>query len=203
MPILVIGPQRTGTSAVASVLDALGIDMGVNPISPNADFYESDDLMNICQEIAGDWRHPQTHFIKPETAEKIQEWGNRSGKYGGKSPYMSLVGHHFIDKIKNLQVITTVRDFDTTVKSLHRREQNLHPDVCRYIQAQAFAAHASLCAALSRMEIPGARVVYDDLVENPKPIIEAIADFVGVDDADLISKAINRINPRLRHYGDD
>lgn len=201
MPVLVIGPQRTGTSLMAGILERLGFDLGLNPISPNREYYESDEWIKLCQEVAGDWRCPQIHFISEQTKQKFAKLiqSNEGKQWAAKTPYFALLGHIICPMIPNLKVIRCERDFETTVQSLCRREQNMQEGVARGIQQQAFAASLLTDRCLANLSIPAARVQYDELIDDPEKIINAIIDFVCEKPVDM-DAAVKFVNPLLRHF---
>ena len=169
--ILVIGPQRTGTSAVAGVLHHLGVDMGVNPISPNYEYFESDRFIELSREVCGEWHSPQYHFVPQDWRDRVvgyaQEQDAKHEVWGGKSPFFSLIGHHIIPLLENPRVIFTDRDFDASVTSLHKRERGLQEGVCRHIQGEAFAANNLSIKLAVGLGIPSVRVPFDALVDKP------------------------------------
>jgi hypothetical protein len=204
--ILVIGPQRTGTSAVAGVLHHLGIDMGVNPISPNYEYFESDAFIALSREVCGEWQCPQFHFAPDAWRERVTAYAAEQDKkqplWGAKSPYFSLIGHHILPLLSAPKVIFCDRDFESTVESLHRRERHMQKAVCRHIQGQSFAAQYQSLKAVIALGIPSVRVPFDALIDNPAEIVSRIADFVFDGDTDAsaeqLDSAIRFIDPHKR-----
>ena len=201
MPVLVIGPQRTGTSLVAGVLERLGIDMDVNPISPNGEYYESDVWTNLCREICGDWHCPQIHLVNDATIEKMQKLieSKEGQQWGAKSPYFALIGHIILPLIPEVKVIRLQRDMEITIKSLMRREQGMPEGVARHIQQHAFAAGYLTDRTLQNLKIPIANVPYNLLVDDPERIVNMIAEF-ALDEKVDTDEAIRFVNPLLRHF---
>lgn len=202
-PILVVGLQRSGTSAVAGILHHLGLDLGVSPVSPNAEYFEDDALTQLCNRISGNWRCPQVHFLFDDGREQILRWQELRDRrvdgraWAAKSPYFAVNLQHFFRVIRTPRVILTERAFESCVRSLVRREQVLPHAVAEQIQGQAFACKQALEQAMAASRVPAIRVEYDKLVESPAELVPHIAQFAGVD-ADL-TPAIEFINPKLRH----
>ena len=206
MPVFVMGPQRTGTSLVAGILERLGVDMCVKPTSENAAYSESDDWSAICQKIAGDWRCPQIHhcpdsigddvkaLVKKKNAEEREEM-----PWGAKTPFFCLVGHHIIPHVKDLRVIRTTRDIDLTIDSLCRREPQMPRAMGDFIQKQAFCATTLTDGMLSVLKIPTGYIQFDFIFERPVEIIADISKFVFGEVVDL-QNAVEFIDPSLRHF---
>ncbi len=206
MPVLVIGLQRTGTSLVAGVLHHLGVDMGINPISPNAEYFESEAWYKICVKIAGCWTRPQVHHLGDQQRQEIIDFveQNRGKNWGAKSPLFCNVGHMVIGVMvdviaaSDLRVIRTVRDFEITVQSLAKREPDMPLDVIRHIQCSAYAASYEIDRTLRGLKIPTVTINYDGLVDNPKEIIPHLVKFVYGDKKVDIDNAVSFVNPLLR-----
>ena len=201
MPILVIGPQRTGTSLVAGILQRLGVDMLVNPISPNAEYCESDEWMRVCHAICGDWHCPQFHYAEKPAIDAIHALVKKheDKMWGAKTAFFPLIGHMLVNLIPDVRVIRTTRTLELTVKSLLRRDRNIQPGVAEYIQKQAFAAVYLTDKACENNKTPTALIKYDDLLREPEKVINAISAFALPEKTD-ITKALELVDPLLRHF---
>jgi len=203
--VLVVGPQRTGTSAVAGILQRLDIDMGVTDDARGREYYECDEMQDICNMTAGEWQHPQTHFFTNQAnvaAEKYFERRNaESGLWGVKSPFFALIGHHFIQRFPDLKIVFTERAFEDSLSSLAKREFNMEEQPLRWIQSEAYSAYEVVKKVAILFKVPSITLEYDDVVDNDRKAMSILAAFLGRDITPERLKAVSDfIDPKLRHF---
>ncbi len=104
--VVVLGMHRSGTSALAGVLNRLGVDFGSHLIAPNQDnprgYWEHDKLVKIHERLLGDlgsawdrfmpqsrwWDEPDVLSLRDEIAEVVRADFDGSALWGVKDPRM-------------------------------------------------------------------------------------------------------------------
>lgn len=199
--IVVAGMHRTGTSLVASLLEALGVDMGDRMYPPRRanphGYYEDMDFqeLNIAMlEFAGgDWKNPPdpselrraTRQFDDQIAELIES-RDAKPRWGWKDPRNCLFLEAYHRHLRRYKLVRTARDRKDTIRSLENRDGTWGWwELCeRYESAvDEFSA---------KYQIPSHTVSFESLVheEQARPTVERLADYVGGGDVDL---ALGRI----------
>lgn len=135
--IVVLGMHRTGTSLVASILHALGINMGDEMLGPQLGnphgHYECLEFLKLNEQIleaaGGSWGFlpPQQSIleVEPEFREQIRflvkYYDERNEIWGWKDPRTCATIPLYHDHLTNPTYIICTRPKDDVVYSLYRR----------------------------------------------------------------------------------
>lgn len=173
--VIVLGCYRSGTSAVAGVLQRLGVFMGSefdNPSSANPTGYYEDlefkrlyDQLSEGKEVEG--------FLDVLGRMRDVEYSI----WGVKDPQLCILLHKFVYLLKtDHRIISTVRDKEDICKSLARvmktGEETFLPLVEKYLSHKV--------EQLANYFGPVLEVEFDELKANAKEQVEKIAEFVGL-----------------------
>lgn len=213
MNITVIGPHRSGTSAVAGVLYHLGIHMGDDLIGPghgNPTGHFEDrrlvelhdkimgglkDPVELHDRITGDWKDPQIDFEPHREAYTalIREREARFDLWGVKDPRLCYTFPYFAEIARDVHVISVGRDTEACAKSLFARGGHTWEEA--YIISTCYLGRKFI--TLSNFSGSVLKVRYEYLVDCPEGVIMSIAAFVGVEPTDA---AVAFIDPSLCHH---
>jgi hypothetical protein len=217
MGVLVLGMHRSGTSALAGALEAMGFDVGPGDDLMPADIGNPEgyfELLSVVQandellaHFGGRWDSPPEFSPNWTTDSVALDFVQRfradirelfaSDRYLLKDPRISLLLPLW-RQITNDEgcAVVIVRDPIEVAASLHRRNQ--------LPTLTGLALWATYNRATFR-DLQGARVHvcnYADLVENPRGVLTDIAaslrEWGEVDDGLDLSKAFASIHPELR-----
>lgn len=151
------GAVRGGTSAVAGLMQRLGVFMG-------------EDLGNNYEDPA---------FLgKPivEMREVIQRRNAVHNVWGWKNPHVANYLDHLMPDLKNPRLVIVYRDMVATMRA-HMRWHN---------RTSAQSAHELLLTfqrnwyLVDRLKLPTLLVSYEKLLLAPELFVEELADFIGV-----------------------
>jgi len=202
--VLVLGNPRSGTSAVAGVLHALGVRMTLERFAPPrpanpTGFYEDIDLV---------WLLAGTNIIRPDDESQLSDWSAaqeeavtalktgiadrcRAGiDWGAKSFHL----------VRNLGVILeTLATCSVDVKVI-RTTRPVTDSIAswdRVLDAGAWISDfdTELSQALAGISVDLLEVAFGDLLTDPESIVTQIAQFVG---RPVSQQAIDIIDPSLR-----
>lgn len=217
---LILGAQRSGTSVTSHVLSEFGIDFGSdqhfiqgghNPI-----FFELkwiNDANNQLIQALGhcytdfflpteqDWEGGRFTFYEQDLKAKIlQEWGE-SPLIGLKDPRFSLTfpvwQRVLTDLGYNLNVILAFRSPSSFLKSNQSLFLNWEGwDVDRHLR---FWLQLNLAATYFTRDLPVYFLSYEDLMLNPRPEIEKLAEHFQIDRT-FIDRAAAVIDPAHFHH---
>ena len=217
MGVLVLGMHRSGTSALAGALEAMGFEVGPDDDLMPADIGNPEgyfELLSVVQanddllaHFGGRWDSPpefESNWTSDDAALEFVEKGRAdlrqlfaTDRYLLKDPRISLLLPLW-RQITNDEgcAIVIVRDPLEVAASLHRR--NALPTLT------GLALWAAYNRATFR-DLGGARVhvcSYTDLVEQPRDVLKAIVaslrEWGEVDDDLDLTKAFASIHPELR-----
>lgn len=152
--------------------------MGVSRSDLKGRYMEPDDFENLCWNVCGEWQCPQYHLITQKAREDFKDYvEKRQGKWGVKSPYLSLIGHVVLAEMSNPTVIFTRRDLDKSAQSLAVRER-MPFDLCKFIQCQYYTGIYNTLKYVAANQVKHATVDYEGLMANPEQTIKSIAEFI-------------------------
>lgn len=195
-PVVVVGMHRSGTSLVGSLLSNLGIDMGdtaASDLHNVSGYYEDLALLKINEKILGNmgatWSNPPSEAAIEKEMDQIREIyrefvEHHEGRWGVKDPRLSLFIKPFLDVVENPKVIFCRRPVDQVAKSL--RERDLVPEEATVqLRTRYNKAIEKVLSGYDHLIVE-----YDNLVNDPKTTVTAIADFVGVEMRDSALRKI-------------
>ena len=205
--VIILGMHRSGTSLVASMLDAMGVHMGerLMPASPDNPhgYYEDLDIytMNhaILQDAGGDWANLPSQ-------EAIKDAGDRMDVYlgelverkqrdlwGWKDPRTCLTVGLYHPHLGDARYVVVRRDRPAVVASLMKRNGGN----AEFWDALCAEYERRLVGFLTSIEAPIHFVRYEDVTHPKTGAREAqkLAEFVGLDKY-AAARAVDRIHYR-------
>jgi len=207
--IPVIGMHRSGTSLVASLLQALGVHMGDDLLSSSRhnphghfedrDFYDLNEL--VLHEAGGDWKNPPGPRAIVEAGRRLgpqmenQVIAKQRGLWGWKDPRNCLTMPLYHRHLEDPRYVVVRRDPSDVVSSLEKREgagadwQRLYLLYWNHV-----------LDFLDSVDAPVLHLRYEDLT-HPKTAekqVRRLARFVGVEDEAAVQAALARIEYRDR-----
>lgn len=213
--IIVLGPYRSGTSVTAQVLNKLGVDFGprrylIPPHDWNpGGFFERRDINDANEALIfsigknqadpGDPRDLASQGDRKSLQIADMSWRERSPVWGIKDPRMCATLLAWLEAgvldPKTLKIVHVKRRTAAAVKSAM-----LCPPVRNFTDGTEAGAERMLSryAELAQwhvdtLNLPTFSFDYERLVEDPTPVIQEIAQFVGVTSPSTIRKAVRVI----------
>ena len=204
--IIVTGPGRSGTSAVARVLHESGLSMGTEfhpPSDYNATgFYEDVHALSVNDQILGElglsqigtgtWPWRSTVLaVGGRHAETMQELASR-GTDGWKDPRFSLTLEAWLPHLPGPpKIVLCLRSPEAFLHSVARIYGLVGRDEIERLWANELRRLLDVISAY-RLEVTC--IEYDGLVQRPEETIAALSSFVGHPlDAQYVE-------PALRHH---
>lgn len=198
--ILVLGPPRSGTSAVAGVLHHLGVFVGDDlvpaSIMNQAGFFVDMEFDRIFTEVYDMDHLPGAGDVLPaphsETLRALIRKRNAAHKlWAVKCLYLATGLQVFLEECGEVRVIRTHREHHRSAASFASHTE--HPP-----HAIAELITKSRESALAVPEsVPVLDVAFDDLLNHREATCRAIADFAGVP---VRQAALDFIDPSLRRF---
>ena len=193
--VCVVGPYRSGTSAVAGLLHRLGVPMGDGwkPARPGnaGGTYEDQQLATMCRR----WFR-ETSIVervgRRQRRRDIRQWlAGRPQLAGAKHPLLCLCLPQLARVCPSVQFVAVDRPVSESVTSLIAR---------RWSPAHAARATSRLIAArerdLATIAKPVCRIAYHDLLANPADAVDRLIAFLDLTPTeDQRRDAISWIDP--------
>jgi hypothetical protein len=188
--IVVLGAHGGGTSLVAGLLRALGVQTHPNMKGriKNYHTYEDADFMRlnirILKAAGGDWKKPppqqringKAALFAPQIKKLVAK--KKAALWGWKDPRNSLTAPLYHPHLPNPRYILVTRPAGDAGRSVASRGPAL-ADRERYTKlARTYYARAE--AFLKAVDVPVLRVSYHELLNHRKRTVAKIAKFVGV-----------------------
>lgn len=215
--VVVSGMHRSGTSAVARIINLLGIDLGDEDrlMEAKADnptgFWENlslsgfnDDLLGF---LGGRWDDPPVLLDGWETAPSLDPWRERartlvteqlSGEIAGwKDPRMSLLLPFWRTVVPIEPGVLVLRHPKEVAASLGARD-----DMPAEVAAELWLRYV----VAARSNDPDALVLaYDDLFTDLEGTVERLVDHLRVDPPpdDVRTSITSFLDPGLRHHQEE
>ena len=158
---VVLGVERGGTSMVAGMVRALGVDLG---------------------ERAGR-NHEDPRFLSDDQAvlkQRIEENNKRLDCWGFKMPKASLMLDFYSDNLRNPHFILVFRNIASVVDSWQTRGGSDPMQTSEH----ALNYYSTALATLHDSGAPLAFANYERACDNPDEFANSLAGFLGVDQAD-------------------
>lgn len=196
--ILVLGPHRSGTSAVARVLNLLGVDLGGEMLPPKFDnrhgYWEHRRIFDLHERLlsrAGSawheyrpmpagWRELEyVQEIRQELLTFLEEEFGDAPLWGVKDPRLSVLLPLWIDVVATLRAeplfVVVVRNPLEVARSLERRD-GFPPSKCVLLYM------AEMLAALRHTEGRRRSIVsYARLLEDWRQVVTEIGTRLGIE----------------------
>lgn len=181
--IAVVGPFRSGTSAVAGVLHRLGVSMGkglkpANAANPGG-YYESFQLARLCRLS---YKEPlmKEMIVRKRRVQLLREWlqsrGKETGPIGAKHPTLCLIIPDIIEAWPRLKIVCTERPMEESQASMRRigwwPEKAIRETYPRLIEKRK--------ADLLKVKVPIYWVSYNALVADPTTEINNLIEFCKI-----------------------
>jgi hypothetical protein len=211
MTVVVLGMHSSGTSMVAGILHALGVDMHPSPsgkvrhykTNEDADFFRLN--VQILARSRGDWLRPPTRgqvletkaYFDHQIAKLVEAKDDLRDAWGFKDPRTCLTAWLYHEHLRNPMYIRVVRDHDATAASMMRR--NGKSDLKRWVGlSEEYCGRAD--EFLDEVDAPVLRVYSERLFrkgESAGSEIGRIAKFIGMEAMDKdIKNALSTIIDR-------
>lgn len=211
--VVILGTFRSGTSAVAGILDTLGVRMG--PRNPNKDWmerrswnptgnYENLNFRLLDYRALGiDERMPQNSLpddwptrlrAMPSDEARQVVRSAEGGVWGWKHPYTTLTLPLYFPFLKNPMFIVVRRDPTDVVKSLQRQDWVSQDAGFRltHIVMHELESDLKRYSAVPRVEL-----TFDELLMNPDGSIERLVAFLGLNPSPALKRrALAFVRPR-------
>ncbi|MCI4352381.1 MAG: sulfotransferase [Thermoplasmata archaeon] len=193
---IVLGMHRSGTSAVAGMLDRLGVRMGPKKARPDW--------------VGRHWSNPMGHFENPdvvwlngrilgydgtgvhesprwdEIPERARRWApeidrilraTEGGVWGWKDPWSVLTIEEFLPQVRDPRFIFVFRDPLQVAQSLFRRD-GTGPEESQRIAARFATQLAKISAR--HPEIPRLELQFEEITHHPSETVARLAEFAGL-----------------------
>jgi hypothetical protein len=193
---IVLGMHRSGTSAVAGMLDFVGVRMGPKNARPNwigrhwsnpMGHFENPDIVWLNGMILGydgtgvhesarwDEVPERAAALRPQIEQTLRN--SEGDRWGWKDPWSVLTIEEFLPKVHDPRFIFVFRDPDQVAQSLLRRD-GTGPEESRRIAAR-FAAQLTKIAS-KNPGIPRLELHFDEVMKNPSGTIDRLAAFADL-----------------------
>ena len=194
--VVVLGLARSGTSVLAGILRAIGVDMGPSvrdKANPHGSFEDRDfaQLHKKIFDLAGDktyWRPPTAEAIlglkqqcDPWIREIVRYKSRGKQVWGWKHPRSILTLDLFLPHLENPHLIPIFRNPLDIANSSVQHTKNYKSDKVNFFQALSIANfyYGEMFKALERhQELPCINVSFEDMVRQPMREAEKLADFL-------------------------
>ena len=202
--VLVVGPHRSGTSAVAGVLHHLGLFMGDKLLGPargnTKGHYEDLEFLALHDQIIGRWDRPHPHF-PPHRAAYIALITKREASHqlwGLKDPRLCFMLRFFVNILPDTKIIFVYRDSESAICSLMARNDFAYEKAENIIVSHSYAAHVGATFHAFH-DGPQMHIWYEQLIENTAFEVARLNHFIGDLSSD-ITAAVEFIDPTLQHH---
>ena len=194
--VVVLGLARSGTSVVAGILRALGVDMGFS-VRDKANPYGSIEDRDFAQlhkkifDLAGDktyWRPPTAEAIlsfkehcDPLIRELVENKSRGKQVWGWKHPRSILTLDLFLPHLENPHLIAVFRNPLGIANSSVEHTKKYKADKVDFFQALRLTNfyYAEMFKALERHRaLPAISVAFEDVVSQPMQEAEKLANFL-------------------------
>jgi hypothetical protein len=161
---LVLGTPRSGTSLVAGVLSALGVDMGPSPPGNEwnpAGFFQDVEFWALLHRAGNGFkRHAELALLIAKRS--------RGFDWGVKNPDLAYVFADFVAACTDeIRIVRTTRPHARSVASWQARTH----------EPQPIDAYAEAIARINPAAFPTIAVDFDALIDNPPEQVTRLAEF--------------------------
>jgi hypothetical protein len=197
---IVLGMHRSGTSAVAGMLDRLGVRMGPKNARPDwigrhwsnpIGHFENPDIVRLNGMILGldgtgvhdtpvwDRRSRPGGPLAAEIDRTLR--ASESDLWGWKDPWTVLTIDAYLPSLRDPRFIFVFRDPDQVARSLHRRD-GTGPDEGRRIAGRFATALKEI--PTQHPDVPRLELTYEEVMEHPAATVDRLVDFAKLHPTD-------------------
>jgi hypothetical protein len=210
MVVAVLGPYRSGTSAVAGAMHKLGISMGNQffqggqAASPKGCF-EAKALYDLCLAC---YPEPKFNEGKPYTArvQLLRQWlngrGNGGAVIGAKHPKLCLMIPEMLEAWPECRFVAVDRPIEKSIDSLRKLRWWQPPQT-----AEGLTTRLADTRNRDLAKVPAERVLrldFDRFMAAPREHLEALATFAEIEPTpEQYDKAIAHLDKTLNHHPED
>lgn len=187
--VVVLGMHRSGTSAVAGILQMLGVNMGAHQLGPddfNPKGHFENNIIKILNErllrrAGGSWSNPPTTQAIIKAGQTLQRTiehtirREQSQMWGMKDPRLVLTFGVYYPYLVNPRLIVCRRPPAEVARSLKRRNEIPLDEGKRLAETYS----QRLNALLHDYRLPHTELEFDDLFTAPDSAISKIVSFLG------------------------
>lgn len=221
--IVVLGAHRSGTSAVASVLNAIGVYLGsprdlMKPLADNPEgFWEHERIVDINNRTLGVlgrtwdtalpmaddwWVRERFEDIRREAIDLVRsEFGGRP-LWGWKDPRTALLLPFWADVLTAVEaapayILVIRHPLDVATSLYHRDAFGLDKSLALWVE---YVLRALEYSEGSERTI----ILYDDLIDNPESTLNRLRDFIDMMSPPGLRSGTDELHrilkPGLRHH---
>lgn len=210
--VVVLGMHRSGTSMVASVIEALGVNMGDDLLPPGhgnpLGFYEDVEFMRLNDKIlrtaGGNWAEPPARYMIIDAGDKYQaeiddliaKREHRGVMWGWKDPRTALTADLFLPKLLDPMLVFVRRNRRDIIRSLIARKDPYFFD--EKLAGLIADEYEDRINRLRRLGMRMLDVSYELTVLHPEESTRRISRFLGLDPK---QEAWERIKRKESHVG--
>ena len=219
--VFILSTPRSGSSALAGAMDALGVDMGKQYDQPKdflnpKGYFESRNWQLIHKSLSG---NAYTVRFAEATQDHLEAYRRLIVKcsqapiWGCKSPRLAYTLHFIKPLLQeagvDIRIVVARRDFESIVQSFKRHTELAYQGRWPMTEDQARAHMGKWLKAvewqLAQWDGPVCEMDYDQLLEEPVTELCTLHDFC-FEDLDIpghkriITPALNWLERGLRHF---
>jgi len=203
--ILVIGPQGSGSSAIAGAMHSLGISMGANLKGASALNPKGHFECLVFEKLALRWNEKEEEIASnlSQVQEAFREYvlaRNKEGVWGLKMPLMISFVPFIVPFVDECRMVSIDRPAEACIKSSMVKYPSLTRDTIEYMHNLIRVRRLEL---IERYSMPNIDVDYNELTSNTREVIGRVADFCfeGLEKPshDVIDSAVAFIEPTFNH----
>lgn len=213
--VAVVGPPRSGTSAVAGLLHQMGVHMGDSLLPANVHnpkgFYEDMDFVELNARLLNGVEDPLveprwTQELHDQFSALVRSKASTHELWGVKDPRLCMTLPMLAKALKaygcELRVVTTLRSIHHSVDSLKKLHGGMSADraamiVGKYSYARSMNMEKWMQADPQNLGRQF-QVLYDQLVDEPDKVIAYLQTFVGLEPK-VTDELRAWIDPQLQH----
>lgn len=198
--IMVMGPGRSGTSAVAGILHHLGIDLGANfvPADGNNEAGTFEDLelfkLNRTSMPAEHRRRLSEEYVAIRNRRNPDMWAM-------KDPHLVEMAHHYWPYLgDDIRMIVAIRDRGAMEASFRKAYEASAADTERRYNEVLAMQQRNLAA----FEGPILEIQFEELMQDPETVVRRISEFAfeGFEEPspEKFAAAVAHIRPDIVHF---
>lgn len=212
--ILVLGVPRSGTSAVAGALHALGVDMGTGHLQKGNEwnergYYEDLRWQKLNKRITGD-RYGTNHPAAignglVEAYQRLIEECEQSPLWGVKDPRLCFTARFIWPMLREPRMVVVHRAPSASAESLMHHSRGNYGGKHAMTLEEAMSVRDTWQEAMNDtvFGFPGPKFIirFEELLDQPRQVVEQLATFCfdGLSLMPDVKAGQWFIDPNLRH----